>query len=126
MATAAIASFRSYHPKTGERRRVRRPLRFDRLPPALLNRIRAERDQGRTWVQIESDSPTWTEWNDVPPELLAEFSDRRLSHSNLQRWYDLRVEQVQREREGLVTVAQAFADRLAARGVANPGPAITP
>ena len=111
------------HPKTGERRRARRPLRLDRLPLALLDRIRAERAQQRTWDEIECDSPHWEEWEQATPEVLAAFPGRRLPHTNVQRWHDLRVEQVQRERDAQSVAAQAFADRLAARGIA-PGAAI--
>jgi len=114
----------SYHPKTGEPRRVRQPLRRDRLPLALLDRIRAERAKGHSWAEIERDSPNWQEWEEAPLKVLAAFPDRRLPHSNLQRWHDLRVEQVQRERDGQAVVAQSFADRLAARGIANLGPAV--
>jgi len=35
------------HPKTGERRKFRRPLQLDCLPLAMLDRIRAERAAGR-------------------------------------------------------------------------------
>jgi hypothetical protein len=112
------------HPKSGERRRARQPLRLDRLPLALLDRIRAERVNGRTWDEIERASPQWPEWDQATPEALALFPGRRLPHSNLQRWHDLRVEQVQREREGQAATAQAFARGLAARGTAHLGPAV--
>jgi hypothetical protein len=76
MKTAAVESFvpppqgdrprrnevNTRHPKAGERRRVRQPLRLDRLPLALLDRIRAERAHNRTWDEIERDSPLWPEW----------------------------------------------------------------
>ena len=112
------------HPKTGERRRARRFLRLDTLPPALLDRIRSERAKGHTWHEIERASPSWPEWEQATPEVLAGFPDRRLPHSNLQRWHDLRVEQVQREREGQAAAAQAFAARLGARRIANLGSAV--
>ena len=41
MAAAAVAYPRSHYPKTGERRRVRRPLRLDRLPLAIGNALSA-------------------------------------------------------------------------------------
>ena len=133
------------HPKTGQRRRVRRALQLDRLPPAMLERIRAARAAGQTWLKIEHESPQWKEWDQVPekvkklfassgesighPERSEESAVRprfrndkskggrgkshaeletgnrkpetvvvhRLPHSTLQRWYDLRVEQVRRE-----------------------------
>ena len=118
------------HPRTGERRKVRRSLRLDRLPLALLDRIRAERAAGRTWAEIESDSPHWKEWDQAEPEVLARFPGRRLPHTNLQRgpqqarfwlagaerWYDLRIEQVRRESEAQSAAAHAAAEHLAARG----------
>jgi hypothetical protein len=118
------------HPRTGERRKVRRSLRLDRLPLALLDRIRAERAAGRTWAEIEGDSPRWKEWDQAEPEVLARFPGRRLPHTNLQRgpqqarfwlagaerWYDLRIEQVRRESEAQSAAAHAAAEHLAARG----------
>jgi hypothetical protein len=97
---------------------------LDRLPLALLDRIRNERANGRTWDEIERDSPQWKEWDQATPEALAAFPGRRLPHSNVQRWHDLRVEQVQRERDGQTVAAQALAERLASRGIANLGAAV--
>jgi hypothetical protein len=108
---------RHRRPKTGERRRHQCPLRIDRLPLALLDRIRTERAKGRTWDEIERDSPQWPEWEQASPAVLADFPGRRLPHTNVQRWHDLRVEQVQRERDARAEAAHAFAGRLAARGV---------
>jgi hypothetical protein len=112
------------HPKTGERRRARQPLRLDRLPLALLDRIRAERAQGRTWTEIERDSPSWPEWEQVTPEVLADFPGRRLPHTSLQRWHDLRVDQVQNERERQSVMALACVADLAARGLSGLGSAL--
>jgi hypothetical protein len=117
---------------------VRRFLRLDRLPLALLDRIRAERVQGHTWDEIEHASPQWPEWEQATPEVLAGFPGRRLSHSSLtpqqaksglvggpaQRWYDLRVEQVRSERNEQAVSAWAFADRLADSGIPNLGVAL--
>jgi hypothetical protein len=96
------------------------------LPLALLDRIRAERANGRTWDEIERDSPQWPEWEQASPEVLAGFPDRRLPHSNVQRWHDLRVERLQREREVQATAAQAFAGQLAARPIPHLGDAACP
>lgn len=43
---------------------------------------------------MEDDSPNWLEWNSAPDEALALFPRKRISHTNLQRWYDLRIEQI--------------------------------
>jgi hypothetical protein len=113
---ANAAGSASRHPKTGERRQVRRPLQLDCLPLAMLDRIRAERAAGRSWAEIEQSSPQWPEWEQAGPEALACFPHRRLPHSSLQRWHDLRVEQVRREQERQSLVARAIAAQLAAHG----------
>ena len=51
------------------------------------------------------------------------FKSPLLPHSNTQRWHDLRVEQVRREREVQAT-AQAFAGQLAARPIPHLGDAL--
>ena len=112
------------HPKSGEPRRLHRLLRLDRLPLALLDRIRAERAQGHTWDEIEQVSPQWPEWEQAAPEVLAGFPGRHLPHTSLQRWYDLRVQQVQRERAAQAAAAEDFAAQLAERRIPNLGTAI--
>jgi hypothetical protein len=84
-------------PKTGEKRRVRQPLKLDRVPELLRDRVLQERAAGRTWSEIEEISPTFEEWKKVPAEIQAQFPGLKLPHSTLQRWHDLRVEQVKRE-----------------------------
>ncbi len=107
-------------PKTGEARRVKQPLGIDRLPLKMQDRIRAARIAGRTWMEIEEDSPTWPEWNEgVASEAFDLFPGRRLPHSNLHRWYDLRVAQVMKEQEQRSIAAHAAADKVAARGFTN-------
>ena len=107
-------------PKTGEARKVRQPLGIDRLPLAMQDRIRAARIAGRTWMEIEEASCTWPEWNEgVAIEVFALFPGRRLPHSNLHRWYDLRVAQVMKEQEQRSIAAHAAADKVAARGFTN-------
>lgn len=106
-------------PKTGEARKVRQPLGIDRLPLAIQDRIRAARVSGRTWVEIERQSPKWEEWEKADEEQRQIFPDRRLPHSNLHRWYDLRVEQVMREQEERSQAAHAAAEKVAGRGFTN-------
>jgi hypothetical protein len=113
-ATAAGSATR--HPKTGERRKFRRPLQLDCLPLAMLDRIRAQRAAGRSWAEIEQSSPQWPEWEQAGPEALACFPHRRLPHSSLQRWHDLRVEQVRHEQQKQSLAAHAIAQQLAAHG----------
>jgi hypothetical protein len=97
---------------------------LDRLPLALLDRIRAERSQGHTWDEIEQASPQWPEWEQAAPEVLAGFPGRHLPHTSLQRWYDLRVQQVQRERAAQAAATEDFAAELAERRIPNLGAAI--
>jgi hypothetical protein len=107
-------------PKTGEPRLVRQPLKIDRLPQAMQERIRACRVSARmTWDEIERASPTWEEWKKVPIDVIELFPGMRLPHSNLQRWYDLRIEQALREQEQRSIAAHAAADKVAARGFDN-------
>ena len=84
--------------RTGEKPRVNQPLNIDRLPQSMRDRIVSEHDKrGRPWLEIEAESPRWEEWKEVPQQVAEEFPGCRLPHSNLHRWYDLRVAQVQRE-----------------------------
>jgi hypothetical protein len=55
---------------------------------------------------------------------LAEFPDRRLPHTSLQRWHDLRVDQLLSLQEEQVAIAQEFAERLAAPGIEHLGAAV--
>jgi hypothetical protein len=64
-------------PRTGEQRKVRQPLRLDRLPQELREQIIALRAEGKTWKEI------------------AELTGVPLT--TVHRWYDLRVDQVRRE-----------------------------
>jgi len=57
------------HPRTAERRQVRRCLQLDLPPPAMLERVGAARVAGQTWIQIEHESAQWKEWDEVPEEV---------------------------------------------------------
>lgn len=107
-------------PKTGETRRTNQPLKIDRMPPIVHDAILKLRNgAGKTWQEIEelsalpADKGGFVEWEKLPTPVLELFPTMRLPHSNLQRWYDIRVRQVQRDvlessaraRE----IAQAFA-----------------
>ncbi len=115
-------------PRTGESRQRRRPLSIDLLPMDVLEAIKLLRLQsGLTWQEIERlssqpYSPKWRDelgkhgfvnWDELPRAALKAFPKRRLPHSNLHRWYDLRVEQKAKEAleraEQARVIAQAFA-----------------
>jgi hypothetical protein len=104
-----------HRPKTGEPRTVRQPLKIDRLPLAMQDKIRAERIAGRTWQQIELDSPAWPEWTAVDPKLRALFPAHKLPETSLIRWYDIRVEQRMKEVERDAAKAKTIADSFASR-----------
>jgi hypothetical protein len=96
--------------KTGEKPLVRQPLKMDKLPTELLDRVMKERAAGRTWMEIEEMSPRFEEWEKTTkPEIRAEFPGLKLPHSTLLRWHDLRVDQVKRE---------VLADQVKAREIA--------
>jgi hypothetical protein len=88
---------KSAKPKTGEKRRTRQPLKMDKLPAELLDRVMQERAAGRTWLEIEELSPRFDEWQKTPETIRAQFPGLKLPHTTLMRWYDLRVEQVKEE-----------------------------
>jgi hypothetical protein len=96
-------------PKTGEKRRTRQPLKMDKLPAELLDRVIAERAAGRTWEEMEELSPRFEEWDKTSEAIRAQFPGLRLPRVTLQRWYDIRVEQVKRE---------MLADQVRAREIA--------
>ena len=104
-------------PKTGEKRRTRQPLKMDKLPPELLDRVMHERAAGRTWSEIEDLSPRFDEWEKTKPEIRAEFPHLRIPHSTLQRWYDLRVEQVKSEMLADQTRSREIASMFAGKGL---------
>jgi hypothetical protein len=79
----------------------------------MLDRICARRAEGYSWVAIENDSPHWPEWDQLDPALRACFPGLRLPHSNLHRWYDLRICQAGLRREDRSFAADAVVRRLA-------------
>jgi hypothetical protein len=91
-----------YHrPRTGEKRHWRQPLVIDTLPEVARLEIQKRRAKGETWEEISEAS--------------EKFAGRRLALSVLHRWYDLRVEQVQRDvmaqAERARSIAAAFAGK---------------
>lgn len=103
--------------KTGDKRERQYPLKIDKLPLEMRDRIQAERGDGRTWEEIEELSPKFLEWEKVSPDTQKLFPARRLPHSNLQRWWDLRVNQVRREVMRQAEAAKGLAVAFAGRGM---------
>lgn len=120
-------------PGTGETRKTNQPLKIDRLPPAVHEAICALRNQaGKTWQEIEdlSGEPFgkgqlgFVDWVNLPTPVLELFPDMRLPHTNLQRWYDIRVEQVQADVIRSATKAREIARAFAKSVVAGDDEAV--
>ncbi|QNI34522.1 DUF3486 family protein [Alloacidobacterium dinghuense] len=117
-------------PKTGERRRARQPLKIDRLPIEVRDKIQALRSKGKTWQEIEElsalpvDKGGFVAWDALPTPVLELFPDLRLPHTNLHRWYDLRVEQVQAEVLNRAQQARKIAEAFAAADLENSNDAV--
>ena len=118
--------------RTGESRQRRRALSIDLLPTDVLEAIKLLRSQkGFTWQEIERlsslpYSPKWhaelgthgfVEWDKLPPAVVKAFPKLRLPHSNLHRWYDLKVEQAQKETLVRAEQARVIAEAFAEAGV---------
>jgi hypothetical protein len=103
--------------KTGQKPLVRQPLKMDKLPMELLDRVMKERAAGRTWSEIEELSPRFEEWEKTSPEIRAQFPRLNLPHTTLTRWYDLRVEQVKQEVLASQVRAREIAALFAGKGI---------
>jgi hypothetical protein len=84
-------------PRIGEKRQINQPLKIDKFPTEVHQRIQELRAAGHTWMEIEEMSAAFVKWDKLPAKVAALFPEQKLPHSNLSRWYDMRVEQVQRE-----------------------------
>lgn len=103
-------------PKTGDKRQTRQPLKIDRLPLEFRDEIRRMRtEDGMSWQEIEEISPKLKFWEIVQDEVKQIFPGLKLPHSNLQRWYDLRIEQVLKETLAEGERARAIADAFSKR-----------
>src|SRR5260370_34035804 len=99
-AKTGEARRRSGRPLTGDARKTRQPFAIDKLPSEWRDRICALRAKYATWEQIEEESRRfdWAKLEQEDPELvLSHFADKRIPHSTLHRWYDVRVEQTAEE-----------------------------
>lgn len=117
-------------PRTGEPRQRQRTLKLDVLisaQPAVRDAILGLRDQGATWPEIaEQSARPWSkdwdkdrggfiDWDSLPTPALEVFPDLRLPQTTLQRWFDLRVNQVRsqvlKESERARSWAREFASK---------------
>jgi hypothetical protein len=118
--------------RTGDRRQRQQPLKIDKLPLSVRDAIQSLKNgRGKTWQEIEEISALpfderWADevkrykatggfvnWDAIDAATRRLFPGRRLPHSNLHRWYDIRVAQVTEETlarsEQARTIAEAFA-----------------
>jgi hypothetical protein len=127
-------------PRTGESRQIRLPLSVDLLPMDVLEAIKELRSQwGLSWPEIERlsslpFSENWRKeigtrgfvnWDALPTRVLNAFPNLRIPHSNLHRWYDLRVEQAQQEVRARAEQARIIATAFANSGIENGDEAVT-
>jgi hypothetical protein len=103
-------------PGTGEKRKTRQPLKLDRLPREVHEEILAARAEGKTWSEIEDLSREFVPWSELAPALALQYPGRKLPRTTLQRWYDLRVEQVRKEVMAESEQARVFAEKFASAG----------
>ncbi len=114
-------------PATGEKRKTNQPLKIDRLPAEVRDAIQLLKNgRGKTWQEIEELSALpyngewqtkgggFVDWDNLPTAVLELFPELRLPHSNLHRWYDLRVSQVTAE-----TLARSAQARVLAAAFAK-------
>src|SRR3954470_7489958 len=102
-------------PRIGEKRQVNQPLKIDKFPSEVHQRVQELRAAGHTWMEIEEMSAAFVEWDKLPAKVAALFPEKKLPHSNLSRWYDMRVEQVQRETMERAERARQLAATFAGR-----------
>lgn len=105
-------------PKTGEPRATNQPLKIDRLPPSAHEAIVRLYKAGKTWEEMEAlsaqplDKGGFVDWDKLSTDVLELFPNLRLPHTNLHRWFDLRVRQVSRNvlksAEQARVIAEAF------------------
>lgn len=67
------------HPRTGEKRRARHPLRIDRLSQDVKDVIIKARAAGESWEHIAA--------------IASAAAGQKLPRTSVQRWHDLRIEQ---------------------------------
>jgi hypothetical protein len=123
-------------PKTGEKRKVKQPLKIDRLPQSAKDALASLYNRGRTWIEIanqsakpyskdwEKDGGGFIDWVTVDDDALDLFPGLCLAKSSLQRWFDLRVSQVRSQVLAESAKARAFAEIFAGKDLADQNAAV--
>jgi len=110
-------------PRTGERRKQRKPLKLDRYPQEVRDEILRARAQGCTWLEVaehalraaaKTSGLAGTEPVSAPDQKTLEAWAELC-----RRWYDLRVEQVQQEVMQEAEVARQIAAAFAGKPIEN-------
>jgi hypothetical protein len=89
-------------PRTGEKRRTRQPFEIDKLSQETRDEILKARADGATWEETA--------------ERASKVAGRPLASSVVHRWYDVRVEQVQKEVMAQAERARGIAGMFAGKG----------
>jgi hypothetical protein len=89
-------------PRTGEKRRTRQPFEIDKLSQETRDAILRARADGATWEETA--------------ERASKVAGRPLASSVVHRWYDVRVEQVQKEVMAQAERARGIAGMFAGKG----------
>lgn len=134
-----MAAAKKSRPKTGEPRKTRQPLSIDLLPMDVLEAIKVLRSRhGLSWMEIERLSSLpydekwvnrlgtagFVNWDALSTRVLHAFPELRLPHTNLHRWYDLRVEQTQKDVLARAQQAREIAAAFAKAGLVGADEAI--
>lgn len=120
------ASFELTRPGTGDARKTNQPLKIDKLPSSVHDAIRRlYTRKGLTWTEIEALSSAsladggFIDWEKLPQAVLDLFPNKRLPHSNLHRWFDLRIRQVRTETMHRAAQAREIAEAFAGSNMVN-------
>jgi len=89
-------------PRTGEKRRAQQPFKIDRLPEAIKQKVIAARAK-------------FTPYSEVA-EMVSKMSGQSVSTDAVQRWYDVRVRQMNERALAQAESARVLAEKFAELG----------
>lgn len=124
---------RKARPRTGEKRKTNQPFNIDKLPSYAQEAILYLKNmRGKTLDEIVNQSAEkftagwklkgggFIDWEKLDAAVLKLFPKRTLNRSALQRWIDVRYEQVRKDvmvkSEQARTIAESFADSMLVNG----------
>ncbi|HWQ02936.1 MAG TPA: phage protein Gp27 family protein [Candidatus Nitrosotenuis sp.] len=96
-------------PRKGEKRQQEKPLSVDRLPEKVREAIQKARAAGATWEETQEAAAAAARKEGVEAP----------SRSAIERWYDLRIAQVQKEVLAQAERARQLAAAFASKGFAE-------